>query len=122
MTELADAAEVETATVIITASEWTNGRGVRQWPPRLVLGTCLRVHVLRTMVWRSVWTALIEVTDPFADALTLVREALEGGGWRLESIDDEWGSGWPGSSDWEVVVARGTVTQGRAEPERAPDD
>ena len=122
MTELADATEVETATVFIGASEWTLGRGVRQYPPRLVLGSYLSVRVLRSRSWRTLWHTLVPVPDPFADALTLAREALEKAGWRLERIDDEWGTGWPGSSDWEVVVARGTVTQGRAEPERAPDD
>ena len=122
MTELGSATEVETATVLIGASEWTLGRGVRQYPPRLVLGSYLSVRVLRSRSWRTLWRTLVEVTDPFADPRALAREALEGGGWRLERIDDEWGTGWPGSPDWEVVVSRGTVTRGRAEPERAPDD
>ena len=122
MTELGSATEVETATVLIGASEWTLGRGVRQYPPRLVLGSYLSVRVLRSCSWRTLWRTLVEVTDPFADPEMLAREALEGGGWRLERIDDEWGTGWPGSPDWEVVVSRGTVTRGRAEPERAPDD
>ena len=122
MTELADATEVETATVFIAASEWTLGRGVRQYPPRLVLGSYLSVRVLRSRSWRTLWCTLVEVADPFADPRALAREALEKAGWRLERIDDEWGTGWPGSPDWEVVMTRGTVTRGRAEPERAPDD